>query len=198
MLYLIIAILLTISLIFGVGCTTKTNNSKTEQIINLDSTTMYDKEHIEKMLKALSVSEPQITNSIGAMCYSPVMKASSAEYICPVCGEKTIYSYEHADFILNELPYIKSSIKSITKIDCKLDEIQFCKNCSPNIENPELCLTVNIDGLTEHISCNITFSDIILLQEFLNGSQIHKDGYDAETPLKNHLYRIEELLGIKL
>ncbi|MCK4999391.1 MAG: hypothetical protein KAS23_07645 [Anaerohalosphaera sp.] len=31
---------------------------------------------------------------VGAMCYHPAMPPSRTEYVCPECGEKTIYAYD--------------------------------------------------------------------------------------------------------
>jgi len=37
----------------------------------------------------------------------------------------------------------------------------------------------------------------VLLAEFAAGGTRHKDSVDAESPLKDHLPRIKELLGLK-
>ena len=49
---------------------------------------------IEARLDALSKAPPPTTLMPGAMCYEPVMREiekTPAEYICPLCGEKTLF-----------------------------------------------------------------------------------------------------------
>lgn len=198
MLHFIIIALIVIGLLTGVGCKVSTTKSKIENTYkpNDSMPNYYSKSEIEKLLKNLSKSDPKKLENIGAMCYEMAMPPERADYVCPTCGEKTIYTTHHAEFVSWQLNSIRESVKNIKTLDCKLDELQFCKKCSPNIEIPELCLIVKIDEEKEHKTCGISELDVIILSEFLSGSDIHTDFYDAQEPLKNYQTRIEELIGV--
>ena len=84
-------------------------------------------------------------------------------------------------------------------MDIKLDESQFCKHCSPDVKEPVLGLVVTFEGSDQpHCVWNVTHEDVKLVHEFLSGSKTHKDLQDNETPLKNHIKRLKELLGIEI
>jgi hypothetical protein len=42
----------------------------------------------------------------------------------------------------------------------------------------------------------VTLEDIVLIKEFSEGKEVYKNDRDFETPLKDYLPRLEELLGI--
>jgi len=199
MLHFIIIALIIIGLFTGVGCKVNTNKTKVENIYKPNDTIpqMYSKKDIEILLKNLAKSEPKDLKEMGAMCYSPVPIYRSADYICPVCGEKTIYTNYYASLIERELPYMRT-MANFKNMDIKLDESQFCKKCSPQIEEPKLCLIVKYEAEAEHITCDISRNDLKILNEFFGGSVVHKTFNDAEQPLKDYLVRIEELLGVKI
>ena len=50
----------------------------------------------------------------------------------------------------------------------------------------------------EHSVRGIRVDDLKLIREFLAGERAHQGPQDEETPLKDHLGRIRELLGITL
>jgi len=200
MIHFLLIILISLGILTGVGCKNLTTKNKIENIFNPNDTmpAIYSKKDIEKMLLDLSKSNPKNLESMGAMCYDMAAPPQRAEYICPICGEKTLYENNYTTLISWELQQMRELVNNIKSISCKLDESQFCRSCSPKIINPELCLIVNIEEKNEHKTCNIDEQDVILLNEFLSGSKIHKTFNDAEQPLKQYLPRIEELLGIKL
>lgn len=164
----------------------------------------YSKQDIEAKLSYLAKTDsPQIINHKGAMCYKPASLPKTVDYVCPKCGEKTIYkSNSHSkavQFIEWELPKCRIIAKRIKGIKIYLDESKFCKNCSPNIETPELCLTVDIKGTDKtKDSSPISSVDLQLIDEFLSGKLVHKGRRDQETPLKEYIDHLENLLGIEL
>ncbi len=169
-----------------------------------DSNEFVSKKDIEQMLISLSKSDPKNLAPVGAMCYKVAATPDRIEYICPVCGEKTLYTSDikniyqrnFTKIIYEDLQQMRQIVSKMPKIDCVLDESQLCKKCSPDVENPDLCLIIKIKDEKLHKTCNISLIDIELLYEFLSGQEIHRTKYDKEEPLKNYQNRIEELLGM--
>ena len=168
------------------------------------------RENIEKNLKKLKKTPAPENLSPGAMCYEVTAPPQRLEYVCPDCGEKTLYAMKEyetpGDRDLNwqtsqllewELQTCRQYIKQIKlKIDAELIEKPFCMHCSPDAVKPVLGLkvTLNVEEkahYTEHVTAN----DLKLLLEFLEGKLVHKGAADWETPLKDHIKRLEELLG---
>ncbi len=213
-------IILIFVLIAGVffGCKFKTGNNHDKVIIiddiendSLSDNTsdgikpMYSKKNIEDKLKILAETEPPEELAKGAMCYSEAMAQDTAKYICTTCGEKTLYKrdehkngYQMVELCLNELYYCRTELENIKGLNIELDESQFCKNCSPDIESPELCLLVNISGKKDTSKvCNVHYKDLRLINEFLHNKFKHKGSYDEEYPLVNYIDRIQQLLGVE-
>jgi hypothetical protein len=176
--------------------------------LNLNDTIkgMFSKKQIEEKIKRLAETSPPENLSFGAMCYiKTIVQYDTREYVCPICGEKTIYGknvntnkFEYIDGIFWEIDACRREIEKVKGINIKLDESQFCKHCSPEIKNPELCLLVNIANLNDTTKvCNISYMEIRYIHEFLNDQLVHKGERESETPLINNIPRIKELLGLK-
>lgn len=157
------------------------------------------KEDMQKKLKHLANSMVPINLKQGAMCYEVAAAPDRAEYTCPSCGEKTLYTNDFTFFIQYELQDCRNSVSKIKGIDAHLDESQFCKKCKSEIENPELCMDYSYaeDSISRKI-CNISSSDIELLIEFTNGRKVHTGFNGTEYPLKNYVDRLETLLDIQI
>jgi len=167
---------------------------------------IYSVKDIQAKLKVLSKTDPPDDLAFGAMCYEMVGPPNKAIYICPVCGEKTLYklnddytNQQNMDIIQNGITACRNEIKNIEGIHISLDESQFCKHCNPGIEEPQLCLLVNIDNEKDTTKvCDINYLDIKLIEEFLNDEKKHKGFFDEESALADHIDRIQELLGVHL
>ncbi|MHC9541350.1 MAG: hypothetical protein AB9903_17735 [Vulcanimicrobiota bacterium] len=162
------------------------------------------REEIAAKLKKLSESPPPKDLKMGAECYKVAGTPQRAEYLCPACGQRTLYAYEtkgkNADtrFIEEELPECRRLIKEIKGLAISLNESEFCKKCSPAAKNPTLIIVVNYRGLTTPHRCiDVKSEDLILIREFMEGKDRHRDSYDFETPMKDHLRRLNELLGVQ-
>jgi ribosomal protein L37AE/L43A len=134
----------------------------------------------------------------GAMCYKVAAPPERAEYICPVCGEMTLYPLYNNE--VDNISYYSSLVKKIKKIDVKLDESQMCKKCSPNAKPRNLCLIVklkNAKNPQSHRTYDITENDINLLYEYSEGMKEHSTEF-GNVPLSNYKNRLEELLGITI
>lgn len=144
--------------------------------------------------------------SPGAMCYMVAAPPERAEYVCPNCGEKTIYpkDKENTDitsFIAFHLPACRRYISDIRKngIDAELDESSFCSKCSKGESTPELALVVKYPDLekTQRTS-PVSSDDLLILSEFAQNKKTHDGGAGGEKPLKIYIDKIQKLLGVNL
>jgi hypothetical protein len=159
----------------------------------------YTREEIAAKLKKLAKSPAPTTLKPGAMCYAVAGPPARAEYVCPVCGEKTLYTDGHTFTIQYELPSCRQIISSIKGLEIKLDETQYCKKCHPEVESPSLCLEIKYSGEDKpYVCCNVGSSDVDLVYEFISGNKKHTGGNGQETPLKDYTARLEELLGVTI
>ena len=160
------------------------------------------KEALINRLKSLAQKPAPKNLNMGAMCYDMADPPDRAEYVCPVCGSKTLYANkDNSDipqFIERDLASCRQIAKSITKVKVVPDESQFCRKCKPNVKKPQLCLTIHYPDQSKHSACKISEEDMNLLSEFFSGSDKHKLDNDEELPLKDYIKRLEELLGIKI
>ena len=191
---------------------TEPPEKKDQQATEQQKTPILTRLELENRLKKLAESEPPKELFMGAMCYDMAAPPARVEYVCPDCGEKTFYvqDYEnkvkpkkgersgHIKNVQNNVPKCRRLIKTLTGVDAEIIEKEFCDSCSPDIDNPTLKLVIHYPNGKTHKAENINVEDLILIKEFLNGETAHKDFYDAQTPLKQYIKRLETLLGIKI
>lgn len=147
-----------------------------------------NKMELNNKLEQLPQSLDSWEKPVGAMCYKVAAPPERAEYICPECGEVTLYSIYSSERI-DKIPYYRTLVKKIKTIKVTLDESQFCQKNNSGASYPELCLIVQIDKDSEpHKTCEITEEDITLLYDYSEGKM----------PLKKSKARLEELLGKKI
>jgi len=207
--YIIGISILSLMLLLGVKLNSKSNidnkiNSleQTNTLIHPMDTIqpIFSLKDIETKLKVLSNTPPPDDLAYGAKCYSVKRPPETCTYICPKCGKKTLYKMKdniNLNLVQWGISACRNEIKNIEGIHIALDESQFCKSCSPNIESPQLCLLVNIDNVEDTTKvCGVDYLDIRLLEEFLDDKLKHKGSHDEESPLVNHIARIQELLGV--
>ena len=157
------------------------------------------KDKVREKLIALANS-PLPTEKLlpGAMCYSPVPIPTSVDYICPVDGTKTVYTIDNTYYVYEYLPRVRNLAKQIRGIHLELDEREFCKQCSPNIEKPQLYIVIQYSQTDTVRIQTDGVNDLLLIQDLLQDKRIHTYANDGQDPLKNSIERIEELLGIKV
>ena len=182
---------------------------------------------LEKLLAELAEKPaPKEKRGPSAMCYEMSAPSDRIEYVCPQCGEKTIYSASVAkindvDFAsitredliafesewqvmhdLQSLQYNRNRLENLRKlgIDASLDERAFCGVCKTTAEFPDeklaLYLNVRLNGKTS--AARLYDNDWIKLFAFLNGKdEWVTDPIGGSTrPLKPEIPRIRELLGL--
>lgn len=155
-------------------------------------------EQVNALLARLELREPP-EPVMGAMCYEAMAYPAVADYVCPVCGEKTIYEVTHTGFIEWELPGCRrmaASINGLTEFEIILDETMFCRFCSEETEeNPRLLLRVASTDSFETVN-DISIPDLRMLESFLQGHLYYVTANDSQIPLREHADRIRELLGV--
>ena len=148
------------------------------------------------MLEALENRDsPEPT--MGAMCYAPMMIPDTVEYICPVCGEKTVYGYGDTWFLSYGIGTCREDVSFIDgsdMLDATLDETGYCSSCSPDVESPAMRLTIRYPDGTE-VTSEVTPFDLTILKGFLSGELFYVTDNDGTEPLLPHAERIRELLG---
>ena len=155
------------------------------------------------ILLARLENEPPPESTMGAMCYSPVRAPLSANYVCPDCGEKTLYDSSWAAAIDWELPSCRRFVESInenTDFEVELNESLFCDFCSPDSaslsDNLSLLLEVTHEN-GETVVNPVTITDLRMLDSFLQGNLYYSTSNDAQNPLQGHSDRIRTLLGLE-
>jgi hypothetical protein len=134
----------------------------------------------------------------GATCYAPTPSPSrmQADYICPMCGERSVYmNGSHAGALLLELPEIRAlvaEIQNTTGAAVSLDESQFCRKCSPKITNPKLVLRIAINGEPVHEIDSITVGDLCNARDYFWGTLSPQSKAAWNSPLKDLLPQLEK------
>lgn len=163
------------------------------------------RQELEKKLQDLAKKPAPTKLAPGAMCYSRMAPADRHEYSCPTCGEKTLYSRSDSagwDTIeaLQSISHYRRLVKELKAkdLDCELDESAFCKKCGKDATKKGYALVVRLPDQKEpHRTTLRGHEDLSVLLDFLTNKDKHNAGPAGEQPLKDHLPRIRELLGIK-
>jgi len=161
---------------------------------------------IERRLRDLSRSPAPTELTPGAMCYETAMPPPRVEFVCDVCGEKTLYPWEGpgewplgvVETVEWDLPTGRRLVTQIHDLNVALDSTEFCHACSPNTTEPRLVLVVTYPDGTVQRTRGVESEDLRLVLELLSGSAVHDGDQGGETPLKQHLPRLEQLLGVSL
>jgi hypothetical protein len=170
-----------------------------------------DRAAIRALLKRLADTPAPNKTSTGAMCYSVAPSPPRAEYICPKCGERTLYDDSKlkpekqreygVDEVRWEIPACRRELQELRKVAgdaVALDESQFCRKCSPKITEPKLVLHISYAGGKVRAVEKIDHGDLRMLRELLSGELLTTGDNEGTYPLKEFLPRLEELLGVKL
>ncbi len=135
---------------------------------------------------------------MGAMCYSAVCPPETAEYVCPVCGEKTLYESEdvwEVSWGLTEARNIFATMTALSDLEMTLDETGYCAHCRGPEGTPRLVLEISYeDGASA--STIVTPDDLRLMAGVLSGELYYLTSNDSQTPLRPSLERLHELFGV--
>ena len=174
-----------------------------------------DREAIRVLLKWVAETPVPEAPACFAMCYMVAKSPTRSDYLCPRCGERTLYDVnakgqklpsgkrkrqEIVDAVECDIPACRQKMQELHKLvgdAILLDESQFCRKCSPNVGEPTLVLHVAYaEGQSQNIVTDVTLGDLRVLHKFLAGELFAKD--IEKTPLNKSLPRLQALLGVKL
>lgn len=139
---------------------------------------------LDALLQELNKQTP--VDSVTAMCYSTAGVHDRIEYVCPVCGDKTIYSSFYELVVLGPARSEFAKLKNLPNPKVELDERNFCKKCHSDLKEPELILRITCDDATVLEKKGITFFHLKLLSDFLAGH------HDCDSQSLRKLLGIEE------
>ena len=170
----------------------------------------------QKLDELKNKPEPRDLNP-GAMCYARVIVSTSPEhkYICPVCGNHTVYPeadaakqtparYKELTGIYGQLQQLQLYTKLLNKIVpqatphgyiLSLDTTPFCATCGKD-KPKKIMLAVRKPDDTTTPAQSIDEDDLLILDAFFAGKDRWKGDQDIEHPLKQSLPRIRELLNL--
>ncbi len=200
----------------AVGCKEeKQDTQPPAKISSTNSTTMLTREDLRKRLNKLAAIgiDNVPTTEKGAMCYYMPPPPNRTDYICPKCGERTIYTNQTtldgeqpsqtidgiALYNVNQLPAIRREIGALRSLglDASLDESEFCGKCKPNVPRPLLCLSVKMTDCGEAFTYRgLSIDEVSTLKSFLQGD-LGRKSKQEKIILKKQLPRLRELLGIQ-
>jgi len=199
--YIVVAaVLLMASGAFGFSRLRNTSQEKSQLVnrivdrVTFESLTM---DQINILLARLEREEaPEPVR--GAMCYEIMASPAVSEYVCPICGEKTIYSDQLTAFIEWELQGCRRKadlINEYTEFEVMLDETMFCDFCSNGSgDEPVLYLRVLSSDSTETVN-PVSVFDLTILESFLQGNLYYTTFNDGQQPIQEYSDRIRVLLG---
>ena len=152
----------------------------------------------KQILEQLSKLENQEAppSKMGAMCYSMAEPPEVAEYVCPVCGEKTYYSRDHAVFVAWEIVASRREFQNLQKYTdiCSLDESSFCASCCPDATDYSLKLTITYPDGSQVVSSSVNSNKFRILRGFFQGKSSYTTSTDGSRPLKSELRTLRNLL----
>jgi hypothetical protein len=204
---IVIALFLVVCLLFAGGCS-RPSTIDSPPVVTMAGMKSLDRAAIKAMLKKLVDSPPPKDLKSGAMCYKPMQLPIRADYVCPKCGERTLYDATKLKNVAGmphvvewEIPSCRREFQLLRKVAgdaIAFDESQFCKKCAPKVTNPKLILRITFTGEPTRTIDNLTADDLRILRDFLTGRFSTTNTADWELPLKESLPRLQELLGVKL
>jgi RNase P subunit RPR2 len=177
------------------GAVASTNTP--QATLNAATLSTLNKAGIRKMLATVEKAKAPEAK-MGAMCYDMAMPPETLSYVCPTCGEKTLYTKDLAWKWNFELDSCRRVFKTLPKHETMtLDESGFCKKCCPGTNTPALNLQIRFDNGTTNTVSDINGNDLRMLGGFLSGKLDYPTFNDGTEALKNKLPRLHQLLGIK-
>lgn len=151
----------------------------------------------ESQLQKVAETPAPKNLEFGAMCYEIAFYEQNV-YNCPVCLQKTIYDKSDQQLMstLTLLPEYLDKASDIynLRIPIKLVTTGLCSHCSP--DGPRELQWEVMNGEQQVMTPFEPF-DLYILKAFAEKKLVVKDMTDEETPLKNYLPRLRQLLGLE-
>lgn len=124
-----------------------------------------------------------------SMCTRMMLPRGAPEYVCPVCGEKTLYA-ETNRWRLGRLDHIRYQVDAMKKhcesnsYSVELDETAYCRNCTPELQGePDAILSITLPDGEKMARDSLQLNEVRYLERYLldPGMAVHP--------------RLRELLG---
>jgi hypothetical protein len=209
---IVAAIMLIACLLFVGGCSQKTSPAPLAPrapVVSAGEMQSLDRETVRAMLKCLADTPPPPTDAVTAMCYSVAPSPDRADYICPHCGERTVYVaanfktenlYDRTvtETVAWTIPSCRRHLDALRQSAGRaiiFDESQFCRKCSPKVVLPKLILHICLKGEKVRDIEKFDDDDVRILADLLAGKLLTEDHY--KYPLKDRLPRLQDMLGVK-
>lgn len=154
------------------------------------------REDIRRLLERVELEEAPAYVP-GAMCYGPMAHPERAEYICPVCGERTLYGSPEAWFLQNDIHNMRRMAEGLSEtgyFEAFLEET-FCSFCNPGVQGSVRLVIVYEEGDT--VKTVVNLQDLSMIQGLLRGGLVFPGGTDDLLPLKDRVDRLRTILGIE-
>lgn len=190
--------------LFLAGLAVRARGQVEPPIPTVERMTRASNAEIERMLSRIE-ERPAPKEKMGAMCYDMCLPPPVTEYVCPVCGEKSLYPAKENRWStpLNRLEGLRRLQREAQAeagrrgAAVALDEQAFCRHCRPQAaEEPSAALVVRLPDGRETRTETFTEEDLRLLRDFFAGKDVRVGPQDDETPLKRSLPRLRDLLGL--
>jgi hypothetical protein len=146
---------------------------------------------------------PRETPIPRAMCYKRAAPATTIDFVCPKDGSRTQYGLDGPNAKrARDLPKLQAMARELAqeaspRATIALDLSEFCRQCTPTPPpTPEPILSVKLPEGKETRTRGITPDDLVLLEEFFQGSTQHKSADGKTAPLAASLPWIRKLLGM--
>lgn len=134
---------------------------------------------------------------MGAMCYAPMAFPERVEYVCPVCGERTFFSFSEAGLLqwdIHAMRRLVEEMKDNSYFEAALLET-FCGNCHPG-EIPGVSLRL-VYAMGDTVVTPVTLTDLQMVSALIQGRLSYFTGNDSQAPLKEHADRLRAILGME-
>jgi hypothetical protein len=119
-------------------------------------------------------------------------------YVCPTCGEKTLWVKSSAPLVEGTVYQCRRLLSEVTGLGLRLDESAFCARCQPGVNEPHLALEITFaDDSNPRRVAPVKTEDIQFLSEFLKGKLVHQAPFGKQEPLRGAVGRLEMLLGVQ-
>ena len=182
------------------SCTDKPVNTETApnptgQIESALKNNKRSRELWRKQLEDLAKAPTPTELQMGAMCYMMMMPYADS-YDCEKCKEKTLFAEGSREGRkagrLKEISAQAAELRNIG-LEVTLDSSCLCNNCSTG---DEFYWEISNNG--ETIRTKYDSYDFYILRDFLKKKKIATGMTERQTPLKNYIPRLKELLLAQL
>jgi hypothetical protein len=131
-------------------------------------------------------------------CYVISRPQTTAEYVCPICGQKTLYDNDDAAWVVQSMETCRREydlLVQISPLKMKLDESSFCAKCSPNANEHQLALTVTHEDGTNQTTSPVSWNDLRILRDYFQGRLTSSAPGKTPAMVREETIRVKYILG---